>query len=90
MKPPPLNRNVKRFILHVEEPFFLSWQSPADIFLSRKLPGTIEPISLGMKQMGARSAGNPHATCDVAGAGNVHGRNVGPCGAPVLDPTCEP
>src|SRR5215831_19290864 len=24
-----------------------------------------------MKQMGARSAGNPHAACDVAGTGNV-------------------
>jgi hypothetical protein len=28
-------------------------------------------ISLGAKQMGARSAGNPHAACDVEGAGNV-------------------
>jgi hypothetical protein len=28
-------------------------------------------ISLGVKQMGARSAGNPHAACDVEGAGNV-------------------
>ncbi len=34
-------------------------------------PSRIGPISLGMKQMGARSAGNPHAACDVAGAGNV-------------------
>ena len=33
------------------------------------------PISLGMKQMGARSAGNPHAACDVEGAGNVAGPN---------------
>jgi len=24
-----------------------------------------------VKQMGARSAGNPHAACDVEGAGNV-------------------
>jgi len=31
----------------------------------------IGPISLEVKQMGARSAGNPHAACDVAGAGNV-------------------
>src|SRR5208337_836585 len=34
-------------------------------------PSRKGPISLGMKQMGARSAGNPHAACDVAGAGNV-------------------
>jgi len=34
-------------------------------------PSRIGPISLGMKQMGARSAGNPHAACDVAGAGNA-------------------
>jgi hypothetical protein len=27
-------------------------------------------INLGMKGAGARSAGNPHATCDVAGAGD--------------------
>lgn len=31
----------------------------------------IGPISRGVKQMGARSAGNPHAVCDVEGAGNV-------------------
>src|SRR5579863_3862561 len=34
------------------------------------LPSTISPINLGMKQTGAPSAGNPHAGCDVAGAGN--------------------
>src|SRR5262245_27938616 len=28
------------------------------------------PITLAVKCAGARSAGNPHATCDVAGAGN--------------------
>src|SRR5215468_10271204 len=28
------------------------------------------PITLEVKCAGARSAGNPHATCDVAGAGN--------------------
>src|SRR5208283_2894325 len=27
-------------------------------------PSRIGPISLGMKQMGARSAGNPHAACE--------------------------
>jgi len=34
-------------------------------------PNVIGPISLGVKQMGARGAGNPHAACDVEGAGNV-------------------
>src|ERR1017187_2363029 len=33
-------------------------------------PGKIGPINLGTKQTGAPSAGNPHAGCDVAGAGN--------------------
>ncbi len=31
--------------------------------------GLIGPITLDVKCAGARSAGNPHATCDVAGAG---------------------
>src|ERR1700751_4103573 len=31
---------------------------------------TIGHITLGMKQTGAPSAGNPHAGCDAAGAGN--------------------
>src|SRR6516165_8998524 len=31
----------------------------------------IGPISLGAKQTGERSAGNPHAAFDVAGTGNV-------------------
>jgi hypothetical protein len=31
----------------------------------------IGPISPDVKQMGARSAGKPHAACDVEGAGNV-------------------
>jgi hypothetical protein len=34
-------------------------------------PGMIGPISLGMKQMGARNARNSHVACDVEGAGNV-------------------
>jgi hypothetical protein len=46
-------------------------------------------ISLDMKQMGARSAGNPHAACDVEGAGDVaRSKYLGRAGAPVLDPTC--
>ena len=34
-------------------------------------PGKIGPITLDAKQMGGRSAGNPHAASDVAGTGNV-------------------
>src|SRR5262249_24103278 len=34
-------------------------------------PGRIGPISLGAKQTGERSAGNPHAAFDEAGTGNV-------------------
>src|ERR1017187_10388939 len=33
-------------------------------------PSTIGHITLGTKQTGAPSAGNPHAGCDVAGAGD--------------------
>lgn len=33
-------------------------------------PSTIGHITLGTKQTGAPSAGNPHAGCDVAGPGN--------------------
>src|ERR1035441_8455035 len=33
-------------------------------------PSTIGHITLDTKQTGAPSAGNPHAGCDVAGAGN--------------------
>src|SRR3954470_6756188 len=33
-------------------------------------PGTIGYITLGTKQTGAPSAGNLHAGCDVAGAGD--------------------
>ena len=38
--------------------------------------------------MGARSAGNLHAACDVEGAGDV-ARSKRPTGAPALDPTTE-
>jgi hypothetical protein len=68
----------------------------------RKPPISIGHIDLAVKCAGARSAGNPHATCDVAGAGN--GATVGAnrarkgkpwlqtstflrATAPVLDPT---
>src|SRR5215469_11783627 len=49
----------------------------------------IGPISPEVKQMGARSAGNPHAALR-RGGGWKRG-TVGiprPTGAPVLDPTC--
>ena len=62
--------------------------------------GRIGLISLGAKQTGERSAGDPHATFDVAGAGNVmmaaglrataKAVELPPepnVGAPVLDPT---
>ena len=39
-------------------------------------PSMIGPISLEAKRMGARSAGNPHAVCDVEGAGNVAGMGM--------------
>jgi hypothetical protein len=40
--------------------------------------------------MGERSAGNPHAAFDVAGAGNVaRSEGFDPAGAPVLDPTTD-
>ena len=56
-------------------------------------PSGIGPISLGMKRMGARNAGNPYVACDVEGAGDVawsgrlgQGRRASPrpylCGGP--------
>ena len=53
-------------------------------------PGRIGPISLDMKRMGERNAGNPHVAFDVEGAGNVaRPTYFGLAGAPVLDPTDE-
>jgi len=44
---------------------------PAPSMVKRESrPSTIGHITLGTKQTGAPSAGNPHAGCDVAGAGN--------------------
>ena len=37
---------------------------------AERRPGSIGHISLRGKCAGARSAGKPHAACDVAGAGN--------------------
>src|SRR5215471_805571 len=42
---------------------------PPAILLGRR-PVPIGPITLVVKRAGTRSAGNPHATCAVAGAGN--------------------
>ena len=38
--------------------------------LAERRPGSIGHITLRGKCAGARSAGKPHAACDVAGAGN--------------------
>src|SRR5271168_3634762 len=46
-------------------------QLPAPSMVRRESrPSTIGHITLGTKQTGAPSAGNPHAGCDVAGAGD--------------------
>ena len=51
-------------------------------------PGLIGRITLGMKQAGVRSAGNPHAAYDVAEAGNgVKGRTEAPGDGESLRPT---
>src|SRR5437016_11437850 len=53
-------------------------------------PSRIGPISFGVKQMGARNAGNPHVACDMEGAGDVVWVGTpGHTGAPALDPTDE-
>src|SRR6516165_4160087 len=54
-------------------------------------PSVIGPISLEVKQMGARSAGNPHAACVRRGGGWKRGTAGMPglTGAPALDPTYE-
>jgi hypothetical protein len=41
------------------------------VVYAESCPSTIGPITLEVKQTGERSAGNPHAAFDVAGAGNV-------------------
>jgi len=57
---------------------------------SESRPSRIGPISLDMKRMGERNAGNPHVAFDVEGAGNVaQPTYFGLAGALVLDPTCE-
>jgi hypothetical protein len=49
----------------------------------------IGPISFGVKQMGARNAGNPHVACGVEGWRRGVGRAPGHTSAPALDPTDE-
>src|SRR6516225_4222760 len=41
------------------------------VVYAESCPSTIGPITLEVKQTGGRSAGNPHAAFDVAGAGNA-------------------
>ena len=79
----------------------VQWLPGPARFLAESAPSLIGPITLDAKHAGKRSAGNPHAPFDVAGAGNVT-MAVGPAsaktleyppapevGAPVLDPTDE-
>src|SRR5436853_7668710 len=57
-------------------------------FFAESGPSLIGPITLGAKHAGERSAGNPPATFDVAGAGNVTAA-AGPASAKTLEhPTC--
>ena len=46
-------------------------------------------ISFDMKVLGERSAGNPHATFDVAGVGSGEMGIKPRLTAPILDLTCE-
>jgi hypothetical protein len=46
------------------------WRKRPDNALLGSRPDPIGPITFVVKRAGTRSAGNPHATCDVAGAGN--------------------
>src|ERR1019366_911216 len=76
----------------------IQWLPGPARFLAESAPSLIGPITLDAKHAGKRSAGNPHAPFDVAGAGNVK-MAAGPAsaktpehppapkvGAPVLDP----
>ena len=65
-------------------------QLSSEIRRVESCPGMIGPISLDMKRMGERNAGNPHVAFDVEGAGNVaRPTYFGLAGSPVLDPTDE-
>src|ERR1700730_7134331 len=44
---------------------------PRSMVHAESRPSTIGPITLEVKQTGERSARNPHAAFDVAGAGNA-------------------
>src|SRR5215813_9479541 len=46
-------------------------QLQGSVAAAESCPSRIGPITLEAKQTGERSAGNPHAAIDVAGAGNV-------------------
>ena len=79
----------------------VQWLPGPARFFAESGPSLIGPITLDAKHAGERSAGNPPAAFDVAGAGNVT-TAAGPAsaktlehpqapqvGAPVLDPTDE-
>ncbi len=44
---------------------------PGESATAESAPSARGPITLDMKHTGKRRAGNPHAACDEAGAGNV-------------------
>src|SRR5450631_2377948 len=54
----------------VRSAWFVQRLPVASMVRCESRPSTIGPITLGTKQTGAPSAGNLHAGCDVAGAGN--------------------
>ena len=53
---------------------YLRWRQRLDVLRQEhpagSRPDPLGPITLAVKRAGTRSAGNPHATCDVAGTGN--------------------
>lgn len=78
-------------------------QLPRPLLQADSVASLIGPITLAAKHAGERSAGNPHAPFEVAGAGNVTmaaglratvktvDQPPEPkVGAPVLDPTLDP
>src|SRR5712691_8400505 len=78
-------------------------QLQSSVLHTDSVASLIGPITLAAKHAGERSAGNPHAPFEVAGAGNVTmaaglratvkavGHPPAPnVGAPVLDPTVHP
>jgi hypothetical protein len=93
-----VEKKVRRHLVHAQKRKGFGWERWNRRCVQRlssatrraeSRPSRIGPIGFGVKQMGARSAGNPHAACDVEGTGDVVW--VGTPGhndAPALDPTC--